>query len=94
MSHDFVFEKVIVIGCPGAGKSTFSRRLRSETGLPLYYLDCLWHKPDKTTIGRSEFDCGLRKILSGDKWIIDGIYTRTLTMRLPARERSVCGRKP
>ena len=47
-----MFEKIIVIGCPGAGKSTFARRLRDETGLPLYYLDLLWHRPDRTTAGR------------------------------------------
>lgn len=31
--------KIIIIGCPGAGKSTFARRLRDITNLPLYYLD-------------------------------------------------------
>lgn len=51
-----MFQKVIVIGSPGAGKSTFSRKLRDMTGLPLYYLDMLWHKPDKTTILRQEFE--------------------------------------
>ena len=79
-----MFSKVIVIGCPGAGKSTFSRRLKSETGLPLYYLDRLWHRPDRTTISRNEFDCGLKEILSKDKWIIDGNYLRTLEIRLQA----------
>ncbi len=79
-----MFHKVIVIGCPGAGKSTFSRKLNNETGLPLYYLDMLWHKPNKTTISRSEFDCRLKDILAKDKWIIDGNYTRTLAMRLQA----------
>ena len=34
-----MLERIIVIGCPGAGKSTLARRLRDETGLPLYYLD-------------------------------------------------------
>ena len=42
--------KVIIIGCPGAGKSTFARKLRDDTNLPLYYLDMLWHKEDKTNI--------------------------------------------
>ncbi|MEY8605912.1 hypothetical protein [Muribaculum intestinale] len=31
-------KKVIIIGCPGAGKSTFARKLSAKTGLPLYYL--------------------------------------------------------
>ena len=79
-----MFEKIIVIGCPGAGKSTFARRLRDETGLPLYYLDLLWHRPDRTTAGRDEFDAGLREIMSGDRWIIDGNYGRTLEMRFQA----------
>lgn len=42
--------KVIVIGSPGAGKSTFSRQLHRLTGLPLYHLDLLWHKPDRTNV--------------------------------------------
>ena len=29
-------QKIRVIGCSGAGKSTFARRLRDSTGLPLY----------------------------------------------------------
>ena len=74
--------KVIIIGSPGAGKSTFARRLREVTNLPLYYLDMLWHKPDKTNISREEFDIRLNEIVQGDKWIIDGNYQRTLEVRL------------
>ena len=55
--------KIIIIGSPGAGKSTFARKLRDTTGIPLYYLDMLWHKPDQTTISREEFDAKLNKIL-------------------------------
>lgn len=74
--------KVMVIGCPGAGKSTFSRKLRDVTALPLYYLDMLWHKPDKTNISKEEFDEQLREIVKKEKWIIDGNYQRTLELRL------------
>ncbi len=77
-------QKVIVIGCPGSGKSTFARRLRDITKLPLYYLDLLWHKPDKTNISKEEFDTMLMEILEKDKWIIDGNYQRTLELRLRA----------
>ncbi len=50
-------KKVLILGCPGAGKSTFARKLRDKTGLPLYYLDMIWHKPDRTTITKQEFRC-------------------------------------
>ena len=74
--------KVIVIGCPGSGKTTFSEKLHQKTNLPLYYLDAIWHKPDKTHIARSEFDERLHEILNEDFWIIDGNYQRTLETRL------------
>lgn len=75
-------EKVIVIGSPGAGKSTFARKLRDMTGLPLYYLDMLWHKPDRTNISREEFDEKLKEIAERGRWIIDGNYQRTLELRM------------
>ena len=63
--------KAIVIGSPGAGKSTFARKLRNITKLPLYYLDLMWHKPDRTHISREEFDAQVRKKKKKDRWIID-----------------------
>lgn len=51
--------RVLVVGCPGSGKSTFARRLCDATGLSLHYLDMLWHKPDMTTVTRDEFDMRL-----------------------------------
>lgn len=75
-------KKAIVIGCPGSGKSTFSRKLSAKTGLPLYYLDMIWHRADRTVIGRELFDKRLADIVVQDKWIIDGNYARTLPGRL------------
>lgn len=76
--------KVLVIGCPGGGKSTFSRFLGERTGLPLHHLDLLWHRPDRTNVPREEFDAALERILATDGWIIDGHYGRTLPRRLEA----------
>ena len=81
-----MFQKAIIIGCRGAGKSTFARILSDKTHLPLYYLDMLWHKPDRTTVDRKIFDKKLKEIVLKDKWIIDGNYGRTLEMRIQACE--------
>lgn len=74
--------KAIIIGCPGSGKTTFAEKLQKCTGLPLYYLDAIWHKPDKTHIPREEFDQRIAEIFETPKWIIDGNYKRTIEMRM------------
>lgn len=75
-------KKILVIGCPGSGKSTFSRKLNSITKIPLFYLDMLFHKPDKTNYSEEEFDEKLSSILAEEEWILDGNYARTLPVRL------------
>ncbi len=75
-------KKVIIIGCPGAGKSTFARKLRDKLGIELFYLDSIYHKADRTTISREEFDVILADIMKKERWIIDGNYQRTIPVRL------------
>lgn len=75
-------KKVIVIGCPGSGKTTFAEKLNKFTGLPLFHLDAIWHKPDKTHISRESFDEKISEIFEMQEWIIDGNYNRTIEMRL------------
>ena len=74
--------KVIVIGCPGSGKSTFSRVLHELTGLPLYHLDLLNWNSDKTTVDKKVFIEKLKNVIAQDSWIIDGNYGSTIELRL------------
>lgn len=75
-------EKVIIIGCPGSGKSTFGRKLKSITGLPLYHLDMLYWNKDRTTVSKEVFVERLLKAMHNSKWIIDGNYGGSMEMRL------------
>lgn len=77
-------KKIIVIGCPGSGKTTFAKRLGEAMRLPIYHLDAIWHKPDKTHIPREEFDLRQEEIFATEEWIIDGNYRRTVEMRVNA----------
>lgn len=75
-------KRIMIIGSPGSGKSTFARKLRDKSGLPLFYLDMIKHKPDRTEIPRDEFNIKLAEIIKLPEWIIDGNYQRTLEVRM------------
>ena len=77
-------KKVIVIGCPGSGKSTISRALHNKTGIPLYHLDMMYWNADKTTVEKSVFLERLSVVLAKDEWIIDGNYGSTMELRMAA----------
>ena len=77
-------KRIIVIGCPGSGKTTFAQKLKNKTGIPLFYLDAIWHTQDRSHISREEFDVRLAGILAKDSWIIDGNYSRTIECRMLA----------
>ena len=77
-------KKVIVIGCPGSGKSTVSRTLHNKTGIPLYHLDMMYWNADKTTVEKSVFLKRLSDVLEKDEWIIDGNYSSTMELRMAA----------
>ena len=77
-------KKVIVIGCPGSGKSTVSRALHNKTGIPLYHLDMMYWNAEKTTVEKIVFLERLSAVLEKDEWIIDGNYGSTMELRMAA----------
>ena len=80
----FPYKRVAVIGCPGGGKSTFSRALRDRVDLPLYHLDAIYWRDDRTHLSREDFYPLMQKIIARDEWIMDGNYNSTLEWRISA----------
>ena len=77
-------KRIIVIGCPGSGKSTFSRELHRITGIPLYPLDLMYWNADRTTVEKAVFLERLAEAMMQEEWIIDGNYASTMEMRMAA----------
>ncbi|MEM6633628.1 MAG: DNA topology modulation protein [Bacteroidota bacterium] len=75
-------ERVMVIGCSGAGKSTFSRKLSQLTALELIHLDQHFWKPNWEEIDKAEWKEIVEMLSSKPKWIIDGNYGGTMDIRL------------
>ncbi len=76
-------ERIMIIGCGGAGKSTLARALGEKTGLPVVHLDQIWWSPGNWIhLEREEFDRLLMAEIEKSCWILDGDYSRTLPVRL------------
>ena len=75
--------RVLVIGIPGAGKSTFARALAAATGLPLIHLDREFWRPGWTETPRETWRAKVAELAGRERWIIDGNYAGSLDLRLP-----------
>ena len=75
-------ERILIIGCGGAGKSTLARQLGEKTGLPVVHLDRLFWHPGWVESTKDEIDAKILEELGKPRWIMDGNYNRTLPMRL------------
>ena len=75
-------ERIIIIGCGGAGKSTLARKLGEVLDLPVVHLDKLFWKPGWVETSHEEFDALLAQELAKDQWIMDGNFNRTMPERM------------
>ncbi|MBQ7890056.1 MAG: adenylate kinase [Erysipelotrichaceae bacterium] len=75
-------KRIIVIGCPGSGKSVFSIKLSNILQIPVIHLDNLYWNSDKTTVDNELFRSRLTDSIQKDSWIIDGNYISTMELRL------------
>lgn len=79
-------EKIVIIGSPGAGKSTLARKLGRKLQIQVIHLDRLfWYpgwkeKPRNTRIGI------LQERVSRRQWIIEGTYLNSSEPRLEAAD--------
>jgi adenylate kinase family enzyme len=68
MSH------ILILGCPGSGKSTLSRRLAAKTSLPLVHLDRFYWTSGWKEREREQWQELIEEQLAKPAWIMDGNY--------------------
>ena len=82
MNKPFPYRKILIVGCGGAGKSTFARKIGTKFTLPVVHLDRLWWLPNWVNRSKEEFDEMLQNELKKPAWIMDGNFFRTFKLRL------------
>lgn len=79
--HAAAVKRVLVVGSPGSGKSTFSKRLAARTGLPLTHLDDLYWNRGWAQVDRAVWTRRLEGALAGESWLLDGNFSSSLLKR-------------
>lgn len=75
--------RILLIGSPGAGKSTLARALGARFNLPVTHLDRLWWQPGWVELGHEKFRPLVEELVAAEKWVIDGNYSATWDLRMP-----------
>jgi adenylate kinase family enzyme len=82
-------QRVAIIGPGGAGKSRLARELGRRLDLPVVHLDDLFWKPGWVEPDRDEWEALNRRLVQGERWILDGNYGGTMEIRLGAADTIV-----
>lgn len=67
-------QRVSVVGCSGAGKTTVARRLAAAMTVPHVELDALHWGPNWTEATPEEMRARVGDAIAGDTWVVDGNY--------------------
>lgn len=84
MTLDDLGPRICIIGPSNSGKSTLAAAIGRARGLPPIHLDQLYHLPNTDWQIRpdAEFAALHDAAILGDRWVIDGNYSRCLPARL------------
>lgn len=87
---NIIGKRIIIIGSPGSGKSTFSRKLAEITGIPLIHLDKEYWSSGWVETPNDEWARKHENLLLGEEWIIDGNYGSTMDKRIDRADTIIC----
>jgi len=82
LKRESKMQKILVIGCCGSGKSTFSKKLQSILNLEVIHLDQYYHKPNWEEMEEGEWGKTVNNLVQKPSWIMDGNYSDTLDVRI------------
>lgn len=86
--------RVLVLGCAGVGKTTFSRRLGERLGVPVICLDEIWRR-EWTSDDVPTFRVMLEEAHAGEAWVSDGNFAKaTFDLRLPRADMVIWLEQP
>jgi adenylate kinase family enzyme len=79
-------DRIAIMGCGGSGKSHLARSLGGVLGITPVHLDGLYYDAGWKPLDKEKFADRQRELVSGSRWIIDGNYASSLSIRLQSAD--------
>ena len=80
------FNRIIIIGNNGSGKSFLAKELAKITNLPLIHLDMEFWREDWQKPEEKEWIAIQKSLIAKEKWIIEGNHSSTMELRFKATD--------
>lgn len=75
-------KRVMIVGQPGAGKSTLAREIGERTGLPVVHVDLIHWMPGWQERPKPEKIAMARKVEAQERWVFEGGLSQTWDTRM------------
>ncbi len=78
------FDRTVVMGATGAGKSTLAATMGRHLAIDVVHLDRHYYLPGWTRRDEQSWRSVQAALVAGERWILDGNYCATVDIRLAA----------
>jgi len=89
VARELGWRRVLVVGSPGAGKTSFAVELAAGLDLPLIHLDFEYWRAGWEPTLPEEWRARVEELISREAWVMDGNYGATLATRLARGDAAV-----
>lgn len=79
-------QRIAIVGCCGAGKSTLAKELGLKLNLPVIHLDAYYWQPGWIETPTEDWIAKQKLLIKKERWIIEGNYLETMDIRALAAD--------